>query len=61
MLRRSMKRQVDRLNLKILKNDKIALMQIARAEGESMSVLVRKLIRQEIEKKRPQQDVKEKF
>jgi len=56
-----MKRQVDRLNLKILKNDKIALMQIARAEGESMSVLVRKLIRQEIEKKRPQQDVKEKF
>ena len=46
-----MKRQVDRLNLKILKNDKIALMQIARSEGESMSVLVRKLIRQEIERK----------
>lgn len=53
-----MKCQVDRLNLKILKNDKIALMQIARAEGESMSVLVRKLIRQEIEKIRLQEDEK---
>lgn len=50
--------EVDRLNLKILKTDKIALMQIARAEGESMSVLVRKLIRQEIEKIRLQQDEK---
>lgn len=51
-----MKCQVDRLNLKIMKTDKIALMQIARAEGESMSVLVRKLIRQEIEKKRLQEE-----
>ena len=53
-----MKCQVDRLNLKILKTDKVALMKIARAEGESMSVLVRKLIRQEIEKIRLQQDEK---
>jgi len=45
-----MTEEKDRLNMRLLHADKIALMQIARAEGETMSVLIRKLIRQEIER-----------
>lgn len=47
-----MNKELDRLNIRILKVDKIALTKLAKAEGETMSVLIRRLIRHEIEKER---------
>ncbi len=50
-----MSKEKARLNMKLLKQDKDALMKIARAEGETMSALIRRLIRmalKEDEKKR---------
>ena len=35
--------------MRLLHADKIALLQIARAEGETLSVLIRRLIRQELQ------------
>ncbi|MBN2829292.1 MAG: hypothetical protein JXR56_03105 [Candidatus Cloacimonetes bacterium] len=45
-----MTEEKDRLNMRLLHDDKIALQYIARAEGETLSVLIRKLIRQEIQR-----------
>lgn len=42
--------KIDRLDMRLLSVDKAALMEIAKAEGETMSVLIRRLIRQEIQK-----------
>ena len=38
----------ERLSLKILQTDKLALRRLARAQGESMSVLVRRILRDEL-------------
>lgn len=45
-----MTEEKDRLNMRMLHADKIALLRIARAEGETLSVLIRRLIRQELQR-----------
>lgn len=40
--------ETERLSLKILRADKMALRQLARAEGEPMSVVVRRILRKEL-------------
>jgi len=45
-----MNAKIDRLNMRLLYDDKIALTEIAHAEGETLSVLIRRLIRQEIQR-----------
>ena len=42
--------RLDRLTLVLLHADKIGLLRIARAEGETLSVLIRRLIRQELQR-----------
>ena len=44
--------RIERLSLKVLRKDKDALRRLAAAEGESMSVVVRRLIREAILKRR---------
>jgi hypothetical protein len=44
-----MKREKARLNMKLLKQDKDALMKIAHSEGETMSAVIRRLIRMTLE------------
>jgi uncharacterized protein (DUF1778 family) len=43
--------ETERLNLKILRSDKSALRRLAAIEGESMSVVVRRIIRNELEQR----------
>jgi hypothetical protein len=43
--------QIERLGLNVLRRDKEALRRLAAAEGEAMSVVVRKLIRREAQKR----------
>ena len=40
--------ETDRLNLNLLKTDKKALQRLAANEGESMSVVLRRIIRKEL-------------
>ena len=40
--------QTETLSLKVLRRDKAALRLLAAAEGETMSVIVRRLIREEV-------------
>ena len=43
--------ETERLSLKVLRADKIALQQLARTEGESMSVVVRRILRNELKRR----------
>ena len=40
--------ETERLSLKILQSDKVALRRLSRDEGEPMSVLVRRILRNEL-------------
>ena len=44
-----MKIKTERLTIKLLKSDKAALERIAKAEGEAMAVVIRRLIREAAE------------
>ena len=41
----------ERLSLKILQTDKLALRSLAQAEGEPMSVVIRRILRNELKQK----------
>lgn len=43
--------ETERLSLKILRADKVALRRLAKAEGETMSVVVRRILRDELERR----------
>jgi len=43
--------KTERLNFKVLKSDKNALMQMSETEGEPMSVLIRQILRNELKRK----------
>lgn len=46
-----MSHRTERLNLKILQTDKIALRRLAQREGEPMSVIVRRILREEFKRR----------
>ena len=43
--------QTERLSLKVLQTDKAALRRLARSEGEPMSVIVRRILREEFKRR----------
>lgn len=43
--------EIERLSLKVLRADKVALRRLAMAEGESMSVIVRRILREELDRR----------
>jgi hypothetical protein len=43
--------ETERLSLKVLRADKLALQRLAVAEGESMSVVVRRILRDELNRR----------
>lgn len=53
-----MTQTVDRLNLKILRRDKEALERLAISEGETMSVIIRRLVRKELKRRGYLVDIK---
>ena len=43
--------ETERLTLRVLRADKVALRRLAKAEGETMSVVVRRILRDELERR----------
>jgi len=43
--------ETERLTLRVLRTDKVALRRLAKAEGETMSVVVRRILRDELERR----------
>jgi hypothetical protein len=43
--------RTENLNLKVLQTDKMALRRLAKLEGESMSVVVRRILRDELRRR----------
>ena len=43
--------KAERLNMKVLKSDKNALRQMSETEGEPMSVLVRRILKEELKRR----------
>lgn len=48
----NMDEKFERLNLRILSDDKLKLMKISKSEGETMSVIIRRLIKRELEERK---------
>jgi hypothetical protein len=46
-----MSHRTERLNLKVLQTDKMALRRLARSEGEPMSVIIRRILREELKRR----------